>query len=65
MATEAVCAIRDYAINARHLPKLIAIVDPENIASLRVVENSAFHYEREVMFDGYTHPDRVFAFKPT
>jgi ribosomal-protein-alanine N-acetyltransferase len=60
LATEAVCAVRDYAINTLHLPKLIAIVDPENIASLRVVEKAGFQYDREIMFDGYTHPDKVF-----
>ena len=60
LATEAVCAVRDYAINTLQLPKLIAIVDPENIASLRVVEKAGFQYDREIMFDGYTHPDKVF-----
>jgi hypothetical protein len=60
LVTEAVCAVRDYAINTLRIPKLIAIIDPQNIASLRVAQKAGFHYDREIMFEGYTHPDKVF-----
>jgi ribosomal-protein-alanine N-acetyltransferase len=60
LATEAVCAVRDYAIKTLRLGNLIAIIDPQNIASLRVAEKAGFRYDREIMFEGYTHPDKVF-----
>jgi len=60
LATEAVCAVRDYAINTLRIPNLIAIIDPQNIAALRVAEKAGFQYDREIMFEGYTHPDKVF-----
>jgi hypothetical protein len=43
------------------LPRLVAIIDPQNVASIRVAERAGFCYEREVMFEGYTHADRVYA----
>jgi [ribosomal protein S5]-alanine N-acetyltransferase len=63
LATEAVCAVRDYAINTLRLPNLIAIIDAQNIASVRVAEKAGFQYDREIMFEGYTHPDQVFILK--
>lgn len=60
-ATEAVLAVRDYGFNVLGLSRLIAMVDPQNIASIRVVEKAGMHYEKDVMFEGYTHPDRVYA----
>ena len=60
LATEAVCAVRDYAIDTLRLPVLIAIIDPGNGASIRVIEKARFVFDREVMFDGYSHPDEVF-----
>jgi len=41
----------------------MAIVDPENFASVRVVEKAGFQYDREIAFDGYTHPDKVFVYR--
>jgi RimJ/RimL family protein N-acetyltransferase len=60
LATEAVCAVRDYATGKLRLPTLIAIIDPENSASIRVIEKAGFRFDREVMFEGYTHPDKIF-----
>ena len=60
-ATEAARAVRDYAFNILRLPRLIAMIDPQNVASIRVVEKLGMHYEKDVMFEGYTHPDRVYA----
>jgi RimJ/RimL family protein N-acetyltransferase len=60
-ATESARAVRDYALNTLRLPRLIAMIDPQNVASIRVVEKLGMHYEKDVMFEGYTHPDRVYA----
>jgi ribosomal-protein-alanine N-acetyltransferase len=60
LATEAVLAVRDYALHVLHVPRLIAIIDPHNIASLRVAEKTGFRYERDIMFEGYTHPDGLY-----
>ena len=59
-ATEAVSAVRDYAFRTLGLKRLIAIIDPSNIASIHVAEKIGMHYEQEVMLDGYTHPDHVY-----
>ena len=61
-ATEAVKAVRDYAIANLRLSRVIAITDPMNSASVGVLKKAAFHYERDVTFEGYTHPDQLFAF---
>jgi RimJ/RimL family protein N-acetyltransferase len=60
-ATEAVVAARDYAFNVLCLPRLIALIDPQNVASMRVAEKAGLRFENEVMLEGYTHPDHVYA----
>jgi RimJ/RimL family protein N-acetyltransferase len=60
-ATEAVKAARDYALATLKLPKLVALIDPANMASIRVVAKAGFVYERDAMLDGYDHPDRVYS----
>lgn len=60
-ASEAVAAARDYAWTELSLPKLVAFIDPSNVASIRVIEKAGFEYERDVMLDGYDHPDRVYS----
>ena len=62
-ATEAAAAIRDYAFNVLCLPRLIALIDPQNTASIRVAEKVGMHYEKEVMLEGYTHPDYLYSMK--
>ncbi len=59
-ATEALCAVRDYAFNTLGLSRLIALIDPDNIASVRVAEKAGMHYEKDVMLEGYDHPDQVY-----
>ncbi len=59
-ATEAVGAVRDYAFNTLSLRRLIAIIDPSNIASIRVAEKIGMTYEKDVMLEGYTYPDRIY-----
>lgn len=59
-ATESVLAVRDYGFNVLCLPRLIAMIDPENTASIRVAQKARMIYEKDVMFEGYTHPDHVY-----
>jgi [ribosomal protein S5]-alanine N-acetyltransferase len=60
-ATEAVSTIREYGFHVLGLPRLIALIDPQNIASIRVAEKIGMQYEKEVMLEGYTYPDRLYA----
>jgi ribosomal-protein-alanine N-acetyltransferase len=59
--TEAARAVRDYALNTLGLGRLIAIIDPENTASIRVAEKIGLRFETEVTLPGYTHADRVYS----
>lgn len=59
-ATEAVRAVRDFAFSTLGMKRLIAIIDPSNLASIRVAEKIDMHYEADVMFEGYTSPDHVY-----
>ena len=59
-ATEAAQSVRDYAFNTLRLPRLISMIDPQNVASIRVAEKLGMRYEKDVVFEGYTHPDRVY-----
>ena len=52
--------MRDYALNTLHMPRLIALIDPQNTASIRVAQKAGMHYEKEAMLEGYTHPDHVY-----
>ena len=59
-ATEAAQEVRDYAFHTLGMKRLIAIIDPANVASIRVAEKIGMNYEQDVMFEGYTHPDHVY-----
>lgn len=60
-ATEAVIAARDYAFHTLGMPRLIALIDPANAASIRVAQKASMRHEADVMLAGYDHPDFVFA----
>lgn len=60
-ATEAAMAVRDYAFDELCLARLVALIDPQNLASLRVAAKLGMAYEREVMLPGYSHPDQLYA----
>lgn len=60
-ATESARAVRDYASATLGIKRLIAIIDPSNVPSIRVAEKIGMHHEGDVMLDGYTHPDSVYA----
>lgn len=60
-ATEAARAVRDYSFSTLNLRRLISIIHPQNVASIRVAEKTGLSYEKDVMLEGYTHPDRVYS----
>lgn len=59
-ATESARAVRDFAFATLGIKRLIAMIDPSNVASIRVAEKIGMQYEKDVIFDGYTHPDLVY-----
>jgi ribosomal-protein-alanine N-acetyltransferase len=48
LATEAALAIRDYAFTHLNRARLVALIDPQNIASQRVAEKIGMRFERRV-----------------
>jgi ribosomal-protein-alanine N-acetyltransferase len=52
LATEAGRAVLDYAFATRHLPRVVAIVQPPNLASRRVMEKLGMHFEKEMIYKG-------------
>ena len=60
-ATEATRAVLDYALNNLGITRLIALIDPGNLASIRVAEKIGMILEKDVLLPGYTHPDYVYA----
>jgi len=59
-ASEAVAATIAYGFGVLGFGRLVATIDPGNAASIRVAEKSGMVYEKDVMYRGYTHPDRVY-----
>ncbi len=59
-ASEAVKATIDYGFDVLGLERIVATIDPGNTASLRVAEKTGMVYEKDVIYPGYTHPDRVY-----
>ena len=60
-ATEAACAIRDYAFSQLKLPRLVALIEPTNTRSIRVAEKIGMNYEKDVMLEGYDYPDYLYS----
>ena len=48
LATEAACACRDYGFGPLKLRRLVSLIDPENVASIRVAEKVGLCWEREI-----------------
>ena len=59
-ATEAAMAVRDMAFASYGFERLVAIIDPANHASLNVARKLGMTYEKDVMMDGYDHPDHLY-----
>ncbi len=60
-ATEAAGSVRDYAFDVLYASRLISLVDPQNTASVRVVEKLGMCYEKDIMLSGYDHPDHLYS----
>jgi len=60
-ATEAALAVRNHAFETLRLTRLISLIDPQNVRSIRVAEKLGMQFEQDVTLPGYTHPDRVYA----
>jgi len=58
-ATEAAALVLD-RLTGPEVERVIAIIDPANAASIRVVEKLDMHFERTVMLPGYDYPDHVY-----
>lgn len=54
-ATEAVAAVRDVALDRYGVTRLIALIDPPNLASIRVAEKIGMRHERDL----FTHGRRM------
>lgn len=52
LGTEAARAIADYGFGELHLVRLICLIDPENVASIRVAKNIGMTFEGEAEIDG-------------
>ena len=59
-ATEAAQSVRDFAFQTLGVNRLIAMIDPENKASIRVAQKLGMRHAGEIKFKGYTHPDHVY-----
>lgn len=62
-ASEATLAVRDYAFNTLQLRRLVAMIAPDNAASLCVARKLGMQYEKEVMFPDYSYPDHLYVLK--
>jgi [ribosomal protein S5]-alanine N-acetyltransferase len=63
IATEAARAVRDHAFNDLHLPRVISLIHPNNIASRRVAEKNGMTPEKETVLRGF--PTIVFSLHST
>lgn len=60
-ALEAAAAVRDHARDVLGLPRLLAIVNPSNASSLRLLERLGFSYESMTRLTGESHDVRLYA----
>lgn len=58
LATEAVRALKEYGFSRHDVPRLISLIDPDNIASQRVAEKNGLRRDRQTLLDG--HPCNVY-----
>lgn len=60
IATEAAQAMIAHATCLPNTLRVVAIVDPNNRQSVRVLQKIGMTYEGDVMFEGYDYPDHKF-----
>ncbi|MDJ0688643.1 MAG: GNAT family N-acetyltransferase [Xenococcaceae cyanobacterium MO_188.B32] len=51
LATEAAIAVRDYAWKQLNINRLICIIDPDNIRSIRVAKKLGMNYEKDTVIE--------------
>ena len=61
--TEAAAACCDYGLRTLGLSGIVAIVDPGNHASLRVIHKIGMRFEREIEFPHYSHADHLYVIR--
>ena len=49
LATEAARAVRDFALFTLHLPRIVSLIRPDNVASRRVSEKIGMRREEEIL----------------
>ncbi len=59
LGTEAAQALKEHGFRDFGFRRLISIIDPGNIASIRVAEKNGMRYERDIEFEG--HVCRMYA----
>ena len=57
---EAAAAVRDYARVTLALPRLLAIVNPDNVASIRLLARLGFAFERPLTMPGDARPTHLY-----
>ena len=60
-ATEAASAVRDFAFSKLDVTRLVALVEPTNRRSIGVAKKLGMRCEKEVMMEGYDHPDHLYS----
>jgi [ribosomal protein S5]-alanine N-acetyltransferase len=59
-ALESATAVKDYARTAIGLPRLLAIVNPSNSSSIRLLEKLGFAYESMTRLSGEAHDVKLY-----
>ncbi len=52
-ATEVAQAVKDYGINVLQLPEIIAIIQPENVDSIKVATKIGLRYSHQTIFSDF------------
>lgn len=60
-ASEAATGLIEFAFRDEAISRIIGIVDPNNHRSVRMLGKLGMVFERDIEFDGYDHPDHLYA----
>lgn len=60
-ATEVLTRVTELSRDFIQADRIVAIVDPNNHRSVRVLKKTGMTYQGDVMFDGYDYPDHLYA----
>ena len=64
-ATEAACAVRDYAFSELGQSRLVSLIEPSNKRSIRVAEKLGMNFEKEALLEDYDYPDHLYVISKT